>query len=65
MAKNVMVTGIPNEDIELDDVTLSDTSQEVDAILRGIDVVLHEDQYLIKTFEVHGDKPTHAVKLNT
>ena len=35
----------PNEDIELDDVTLSDTSQKVDAILRGIDVVLHEDQY--------------------
>ena len=58
-----MVTGIPNEDIELDDVTISDTSQKVDAILRGIDVVLHQDQYSIKTFEVYGDKPTHAVKL--
>ena len=48
VAKNLMVTGIPNDDIEWSGSRYIDGKEKVLAILDAIDVLLDENNYEIK-----------------
>ena len=58
-----MITGIPNSDVMINDVSFSDTKEKIFTILGEINATLYNDEYELQTVEIGEEKPTHAVKL--
>ena len=63
LAKNVMITGIPNNDVIIGNVQYSETKEKIDGILRQIDVVIEDDDYELKTFEISDQRTTHVARM--
>ena len=63
LIKNVMITGIPNNNVIIGNAHYSDTKEKIDGILRRIDVVLDYDDYELRTFEISDERTTHAAKM--
>ena len=62
IAKNLMITGIPNDDIKWGDRRYIDEKEKVLAILDAIDVSLVENNYEIFLF-AHHEKLTSSTQL--
>ena len=63
LAKNMMITGIPIEDVVWNEQTISDNNENVMAILSSIDISLNEDAYELKLFDSDNERPTFSAKL--
>ena len=63
LAKNLMITGIPRNDVEWGENRYTDKKEKVEAVLEAIEANLTEDSYELKVFDADTDRPTFAAKL--
>ena len=63
LAKNCVISGIPNDDIVWGDRTYIQDREKIDAVLKAIDIQLPNENYEIKIFNTNADKPTFTAKL--
>ena len=63
LAKNVIISGIPNYDMTFRENTLSNTVEKVDAILNVIGVPMEENEYKLITLLAPKSRDTYTVKL--
>ena len=63
MIKNLMISGIPNVDMKIDNINCTDANQKVLGILSKIDDTITERDYQLQIFEPAEGKVTHSVKV--
>ena len=63
LSNNLMITGIPVEEVVWNEQTTSDNNENVMAILSSIDISLNEDAYELKLFDSDNERPTFSAKL--
>ena len=63
LAKNLIITGIPNNDIVWGDDTYSDNTEKVVVILGAINASLEDGSYVLKIFDSLPERQTFSAKL--
>ena len=63
LARNVMITGVPNDNLAINDSVLTNTDEKVLAILNQLDDGINDSDYELKTFEPPEGRTTHSVKV--
>ncbi len=63
LVKNLMISGISNENMLINGNELVDTNQKVIVILKQLDDSLNENDYELKKFDPPDGKETHLVKI--
>ena len=63
LLKNLMISGIPNDNLKINVYEYIDTRQKVYGILKTLDDTLSDTDYRLKIFEPVEGKTTHAVKV--
>ena len=63
LGKNVIITGIPNDTVAINNIEYCCTEEKVNAILGQIDVILTDDDYELKTMDILEGRSTHTTRL--
>ena len=63
LGKNVIITGIPNDVVVINNIEYRSTEEKVNAVLGQIDVILSENDYEVKTMDTLEGRSTHITGL--
>ena len=61
--KNVVITGVPNDDLVFEGITYTTTKEKIAAVLQKVDIMITDNSYELISFPSAEGRTTHTCKL--